>query len=405
MNPKLQRLHPYPFEKLAALFRGVTPPSGLAPINLSIGEPKHPVPPFLRQAMADALDGIGVYPTTRGERTLRQAAARWAEHRFGLNPDGLDPDRHLLPVNGTREAIFSLPASVLDESRASLVLMPNPFYQIYEGAAFMAGAEPVYVDATPETGLLPDYESLPPDTLRRAALVYLCTPSNPTGATYSLERLQHLIRLADEYDFILASDECYSEIWYDAPPPGLLQACHAMGRHGYDRCVVFHSLSKRSNMPGARSGFVAGDADLLERYFRLRTYTGCATPPFVQHAATLAWGDESHVEENRRRYQEKLRDALAILRPVLPVDAPEAGFYLWLRVPGGGEAFARTLLERYNVIVLPGAYLGRVTQGGNPGEAHVRIAMVTDEADNRTGMERIARCAQEMASQHPIPRT
>ena len=402
MNPRLAELQPYPFEKLARLLDGVTPPAGLAPINLSIGEPKHPVPDFIRRAMAEALDGIGRYPLTRGEPYLRRAAADWLGRRFHLPPGAVDPERHLLPVNGTREALFSIVQALTGgEPRPGttgrpVVLMPNPFYQIYEGAARMAGAEPLPVDATAANGFRPNYHALPRAILDRTVLLYLCTPSNPTGAVFPLARLQGLIELAERHDFVIASDECYSEIWYDRPPPGLLEAAHRIGNTGFNRCLVFHSLSKRSNMPGARSGFVAGDAEVLRGYFQLRTYTGCATPPFIQQAAAAAWEDEAHVAQNRDHYRQKLEDAVAILGPVLPVARPDAGFYLWLRTPGGGEAFARRLLAGYNVTVLPGAYLGRDGTGGkNPGADHVRVALVASLEENREAMERIAACARE----------
>ncbi|MBF0183947.1 MAG: succinyldiaminopimelate transaminase [Magnetococcales bacterium] len=415
MNPLLRQLHAYPFEKLAILLesdpeartttRGdMAATAALAPINLSIGEPKHPVPPFIRQSMADALDDIGLYPTTRGELFLRQAMAAWLEKRFALKEASVDPQRHILPVNGTREALFSIAQAVLDHNgpERPYVLMPNPFYQIYEGATLMAGGQPVYVPCCAENGFLPDYQSIPPAILERTALLYLCSPGNPTGAVFPLATLQHLIELAMRYRFVLAADECYSEIWYDTPPTGLLQAAQQMGVDRFDHCLVFHSLSKRSNMPGARSGFVAGDATVLEEYFRLRTYTGCATPRFIQRAATVAWQDETHVMENRVIYQQKLDDAIAILSPVLPVQRPDAGFYLWLRVPGGGESFARHLFHRYHVTVLPGAYLGRPdVNGHNPGADYVRIAMVASREENRQAMQRIAQCATELLALQP----
>ncbi|WP_130470257.1 succinyldiaminopimelate transaminase [Candidatus Magnetaquicoccus inordinatus] len=418
MNSLLRQLHPYPFEKLAALL-GADPEarsSGHAPspageplpaINLSIGEPKHPVPAFIRQTMADALEDIGLYPTTRGELSLRQAMANWVQQRFQLKESSVDPQRHILPVNGTREALFSIAQAVVDNSGNDrpYVLMPNPFYQIYEGATLMAGAQPVYVPCHPDQHFLPDYQNIPPAILERTALLYLCSPGNPTGAVFPLATLQKLIELALRYQIVLASDECYSEIWYDHPPAGLLQAAQQMGVERFDQCLVFHSLSKRSNMPGARSGFVAGDARLLEEYFRLRTYTGCATPRFIQRAAIAAWQDEEHVRENRILYQQKLHDALQILTPILPVEAPDAGFYLWLRVPGGGESFARHLYQRYHVTVLPGAYLGRPdVNGHNPGADYVRIAMVASREENHQAMLRIAHCAQELLSLSPTGR-
>ncbi|MBF0611525.1 MAG: succinyldiaminopimelate transaminase [Magnetococcales bacterium] len=393
MNSRLNILNPYPFEKLAKLFAGVTPPANFAPINISIGEPKHPVAPFLREAMANALDGISIYPTTKGQLPLRQAAASWCEKRFNLPTGAVDPEKNLLPVNGTREALYSFAQAVLDESSPGLVVMPNPFYQIYEGAALMYGGTPYLVSATAKTGFLPDYENLPEEVLQKTRLMYICTPSNPTGAVFSRERLMGLIELAHKYDFVIASDECYSEIWYDLPPSGLLEAAWQAGHKDFSRCVIFHSLSKRSNMPGARSGFVAGDGEILKKYLHLRTYTGCATPPFVQDVATLAWSDESHVEANRVLYRQKLAEAEEILSPVLPVERPQAGFYLWLRVPGGGEAFAKRLLEQFNVTVLPGGYLGRPTPTGNPGDPFIRVAMVASLEENREAMKRIARLA------------
>ncbi|MEO5352957.1 MAG: succinyldiaminopimelate transaminase [Magnetococcus sp. XQGC-1] len=411
MNPLLQQVHPYPFEKLAALLSTAQempvtgrPAAPLPPINLSIGEPRHPVPPFIRQAMAEALDDIGVYPTTRGEPFLRRAMARWLEERFHLGRESLDPDRHVLPVNGTREALFSIAQATVAPQAADkpVVLMPNPFYQIYEGATLMAGGKPLYVSCTAANRFIPDYHALPPAVLQRTALLYLCSPGNPTGAVFSLEALQRLIELAHRYSFVLVADECYSEIWYEQPPPGLLQAARQMGLDNFDRCLVFHSLSKRSNMPGARSGFVAGDPLQLANYFRLRTYTGCATPRFIQRAATVAWEDESHVQENRAIYRRKLEESVTLLAPVLPVERPDAGFYLWLRVPGGGESFTRHLHERYHVTVLPGAYLGRPdAAGNNPGADYVRIALVAAPEENRQAMLRIAQCAAELQQNQP----
>ncbi|MBF0367947.1 MAG: succinyldiaminopimelate transaminase [Magnetococcales bacterium] len=409
MNPRLKRLHPYPFEKLGKLLKGVEPRGEYGPIDIAIGEPRHPVAPFIREALTQALDGLAHYPSTRGGLPLRQGVAAWIERRYQLPEGHLDVERHLLPVNGTREALFSITQAVVgregNEAPPPVVLMPNPFYQIYEGAAHMAGAEPVLVEATAENHFLPDYESLPEELLGRTRIAYLCTPSNPTGSVYSLEQLQRLIALAERHDFILASDECYSEIWDEQPPPGILEAAYGLGRVDFSRCLAFNSLSKRSNMPGARSGFVAGDAGVLADYFRLRTYTGCATPPFIQQAAVAAWADESHVEQNRALYREKLATALEILSPVLPVMRPDAGFYLWLKVPGGGEAFARQLFEQYRVRVLPGGYLGRpavkgcpgCAPGENPGDPFIRVALVATLDENRQAMERIARLAREMS--------
>jgi N-succinyldiaminopimelate aminotransferase len=399
MNPYLDRLQPYPFEKLAALIGEVEPNPNLTPLNISIGEPKHPVAKKLRDAMANALDGISRYPSTRGEPALRSAAASWLENRFNLGRDSIKPDKNILPVNGTREALFSVAqlfTTHREDPLVPIILSPNPFYQIYEGATHMAQGELVFVNANASNGYLPEYHKLPKEILDKTALLYLCTPANPTGGVYSIEQLQKLIELADKHDFVVASDECYSEIWYNSPPPGLLEAAWAMGRTDFSRCLVFHSLSKRSNMPGARSGFVAGDADILAAYFRLRTYTGCATPPFIQMAATTAWQDEEHVEENRIQYRKKLQDSIEILSPVLDVEPPDAGFYLWLKVPGGGVSFARQLYEGYNVTVLPGAFLSRDSDGENPGAPYIRVAMVASTTDNREAMERIAACAYKL---------
>ncbi|OSM03945.1 succinyldiaminopimelate transaminase [Magnetofaba australis] len=401
MNPDLHRLQPYPFEKLANLLGNTPVEHNLTPLNISIGEPKHATPAFVREAMIDALDGIAIYPTTRGERALREAISGWICRRFGPDASAIDPDRHVIPVNGTREALFSFAQAVCDRTvQDGVILTPNPFYQIYEGAAFMSGVTPIHVNATAQTGFRPRFQDLDPAILDRAQLLYLCSPSNPTGAVHPLEELQSLIELADRHDFVIASDECYSEIYYDGEPPaGLLQAAWAMGRTDFKRCVVFHSLSKRSNMPGARSGFVAGDAELLARYFQLRTYTGCAQPPFIQHAAIAAWNDETHVADNRALYRAKLDESEAILSPHLNVRRPEASFYLWLEVPGGGERFAQHLFGRYGVTVLPGGYLGRTGDNclggaGNPGDPYVRIALVATPEQNREAMQRIAQAAQ-----------
>ena len=398
INPYLKRLQPYPFEKLTALLAGVVPAAEMSPLNISIGEPKHPVAPMLKEAMAKALDGISRYPSTRGEPVLRQAAARWLAKRFNLPAESVDPEKNILPVNGTREALFSIAQlfSAAEDAPEPIILSPNPFYQIYEGATHIARGRPVFVNANEQNGFLPDYHSLPEDILQQTKLLYLCTPSNPTGAVYSLLQLQRLIELADRHDFVIASDECYSEIWYNKPPPGLLEAAQAMGRSDFARCLVFHSLSKRSNMPGARSGFVAGDAKLLAAYFRLRTYTGCTTPPFIQQAAAVAWDDESHVEENRVQYRHKLEESIKILTPTLAVLPPEAGFYLWIKVPGGGVSFAQRLYAAYNVVVLPGEYLGRDNEGENPGYPYIRVALVASLTDNREAMQRIAACAKDL---------
>ncbi|MEO5331431.1 MAG: succinyldiaminopimelate transaminase [Magnetococcus sp. YQC-5] len=405
MNPLLNQLEPYPFEKLADLLANVTPAKEYTAINLSIGEPKHPPAPFLLQAMRDSLHEVARYPVTQGMLELRQAACQWAEQRFHLDAGALDPGIHLLPVNGTREALFSIARAVVDATPSSrfppVVLMGNPFYQIYEGAAIMAEAKPVYLDANASNGFLPDFTLVPMELWDRVQMVYICTPSNPTGAAFSMDQLHALIELADRHDFMIVSDECYGEIWYHQPPPGILEACWTLGRKNFQRCLAFHSLSKRSNLPGARSGFVAGDAMILKKYMQLRTYTGCATPPFIQRVAVAAWQDEAHVEVNRAIYRQKLADAKAILSPVLPVMDPVAGFYLWLAVPGGGEAFARRLYEYYNVTTLPGVYLSRTSHYGrepgetvNPGTPYIRVALVASVEENQDAMQRIAACVR-----------
>ena len=378
MNPHLERLHPYPFERLQQLKAGVTAPRGLAHIALSIGEPKHPTPSFISEAVIEHLHGLAVYPTTKGSDALRDSIAAWLTRRFRLPAASLDPQRQVLPVNGTREALFAFAQAVIDAREDAAVLMPNPFYQIYEGAALLAGAEPIFLDTLAANGYRPDFDAVSADVWRRCQLIYICTPGNPTGAVLDEASLQRLIGLADEHDFIIASDECYSEIYGDenAPPPGLLQAAATMGRDDYRRCVVFHSLSKRSNAPGLRSGFVAGDAEILQAFLRYRTYHGCAMPAATQAASIRAWHEEQHVIDNRRAYREKFSAVLEILQPVMEVERPEASFYLWPQTPIDDQAFARGLFEQQNVSVLPGSFLSRDNQGGNPGHNHVRMALV-----------------------------
>jgi N-succinyldiaminopimelate aminotransferase len=378
MNPDLARLQPYPFEKLARLTAGVEPRPGLGPITLSIGEPKHPTPRLVGDALMAHLHGLSSYPSTRGRPELRQTIVDWLVFRFALPTGALDPERQILPVNGTREALFAFAQTVLARRSSPLVMMPNPFYQIYEGAALLAGAEPRFLACTESSGLQPDFQAVGEADWERCQLLYLCSPGNPTGAVLDIPTLQYLIGLADRYDFLIAADECYSEIYFDeaTPPPGLLQAAATMGRTDFRRCVVFHSLSKRSNAPGLRSGFVAGDGEALERFFLYRTYHGCAMPLQVQAASVAAWRDEEHVRENRILYRTKFQAVLEILRPVLPVERPGAGFYLWPRTPIPDTVFARELFAQENVTVLPGSYLSREAQGVNPGEGRVRMALV-----------------------------
>ncbi len=378
MNPDLDKLQPYPFERLRALMAGVRPPEGLDPIPLSIGEPRHPTPAFISEAVLSHLHGLAAYPLTKGMAELRQAIAGWLERRFGLAQGALDPETQVLPVNGTREALFAIAQAVVDPTRGdAAVLMPNPFYQIYEGAALLAGAQPVYLNCDEKTGL-PDFDAVEPAAWQRCQLLYLCSPHNPTGAVIPGATLVKLLALADQYDFVIASDECYSEIHFDEanPPTGLLQAAWRSGRRDFRRCLVFNSLSKRSNAPGLRSGLVAGDARLVERFLRYRTYHGCAMPVHHQVASRLAWEDEDHAIQNRDQYRRKFDAVLETLDGCLEVDRPQAGFYLWARTPGSDEDFARALLAGQNVTVLPGSYLSREVNGVNPGAGRVRMALV-----------------------------
>jgi len=389
MNPDLDRLQPYPFERLAALFEGVRPAADRAPIALSIGEPAHAPPALAGAAMTGAISGLGNYPATRGSAELRGTIADWLCRRYGL--DSVRADDQVLPVNGTREALFAFAQAVVDRRRDASVVLPNPFYQIYEGAALLAGAEPVYLP-TGESGL-PDFGRLDDADWDCCQLLYVCSPGNPTGAVLDMDAMQALIRRAHAHDFVIAADECYAEIFADesAPPPGLLQAAQAAGYRGFDRCVIFHSLSKRSNLPGLRSGFVAGDAAILGRFARYRTYHGCAMPPPSQAASIAAWGDEEHVRVNRASYREKFDRALSILAGVLDVARPAGGFYLWPRTPVDDETFARDLLRAENLRVLPGSYLGREVDGDNPGRDHVRIALVPALEDCIEAAHRIHR--------------
>jgi N-succinyldiaminopimelate aminotransferase len=391
MNPDLSQLQPYPFERLAGLFAGSSPPAQLREIALSIGEPRHATPGFITEEVITHLHGLSSYPLTRGSDALRETIAGWLTRRFELPEHSIDPARMVLPVNGTREALFAIAQCLVDRSSRPLVAMPNPFYQIYEGAALLAGAEPYFMNTTRATGYRPDFDAIPASAWQRCQLVYICSPGNPTGAVMPVDQLQQLIRLADRHDFVIASDECYSEIYprANAAPVGLLQAAAAMGRTDYARCLVFHSLSKRSNVPGLRSGFVAGDAVLLQQFLRYRTYHGCAMPPSTQAASIVAWRDEAHVEQNRRLYDAKFSAVLDILGPVIDVQAPEAGFYLWARTPGSDTEFARGLREQANVIVLPGSYLSRPVDGFNPGSGYVRMALVATPEDCIEAAQRI----------------
>jgi N-succinyldiaminopimelate aminotransferase len=388
MNPALGRLHPYPFEKLAALFADLTPPSDLPNISLSIGEPKHAAPEFVKQALIDSLQHLSTYPTTKGLLSLRQAIATWLTNRFGLQ--GVNPETQVIPVSGTREALFSFVQAAVDRDLSPKVVMPNPFYQIYEGAAILAGATPYLVNCTADNDYLGDWERIPNTVWAQTQLVFVCTPGNPTGAVMPADKLKRLIELSDEYGFTIASDECYSELYFDQAPIGLLEVCAQMGRHDFKNCVVFHSLSKRSNLPGLRSGFVAGDARLLGRYLQYRTYHGAALPVQHQLASVVAWQDEAHVEANRVLYRQKFDLFLSELGDRLPLKKPDAGFYFWLPVDND-ERFARQLYSEANITVLAGRYLSRETQDGNPGANHVRMALVADIAQCEQAIERIKR--------------
>ncbi len=391
MNHALAYLQPYPFEKLRALLGSTTAAPDKSPIALSIGEPKHRSPDFVAAALSANLDQLAVYPTTLGIPALREAIAAWCGRRFGLPAGVLDPARHVLPVNGTREALFAFTQAVVQRDVDGLVVSPNPFYQIYEGAAFLAGAQPHYLPCLEEHGFNPDFDAVSDDVWQRCQILFLCSPGNPTGALIPVETLKKLITLADKFDFVIAADECYSELYFDEanPPAGLLTACAELGRHDFKRCVVFHSLSKRSNLPGLRSGFVAGDADILKSFLLYRTYHGCAMPVQTPLASVAAWNDEAHVKANRDLYREKFDAVLAILDGVLDVQRPDGGFYLWAKTPIDDETFTRELFAREHVTVVPGSYLSRAVDGHNPGAGRVRMALVAPLAECVAAAERI----------------
>jgi N-succinyldiaminopimelate aminotransferase len=378
VNPRLAALKPYPFERLRKLNAGIVPPAHQSPISLSIGEPRHAPPDFVIDALTRSMSGLGTYPSTLGLIEFRSAAARWAQRRYSLPEGCLNPDTMLLPVNGTREALFAFTQTLLDGSEKPLVLMPDPFYQIYEGAALLAGAEVHFLPTLPRTRYLPDLDAVPEAIWKRCRLLFLCSPGNPTGAVMSLAYLRQALELADRHDFVIASDECYADIYFDesAPPPGLLQASVAAGRRGFERCMVFHSLSKRSSVPGLRSGFVAGDAALIQPFLLYRTYHGCAMPVQVQQASAAAWNEDAHARQNRALYREKFDRVLPILSQVMAVDRPDAAFYLWPDVAGDDEAFVRELYRTKNVLALPGSYLARAVDGANPGAGRVRLSLV-----------------------------
>lgn len=372
MNPALARLYPYPFERLRVLLQGVTPPKELAPINMGIGEPQHPTPPVVTETLKANLALLGKYPASGGTPEVRNAIASWAGRRYGV---ALDPDREVLPVSGSREALFGFAQAVLDPAERPVVLLPNPFYQIYEGAAFLAGAEPFYVPTPQDNGYLPDWSAVPATVWPRVRLAYVCSPGNPTGAVFDLDAWREAFAQADKFGFVIAADECYSEIYNEAPPVGALQAAKELGR-GFERLVVFNSLSKRSSAPGLRSGFVAGDAEIMEKYLLYRTYHGAAPALLVQAVSAAAWADEAHVEENRAKYRAKFEMA-ARLVPEISTYIPPAAFFLWPKV-GDDEKCARDLYGATGVTVVPGSYLARESGGVNPGAGHVRIALVAE---------------------------
>ena len=383
MNSYLSKLHPYPFERLAHLKSGITPPADLSHISLSIGEPKHPAPEFVKQALINNIQSIDQYPTTRGTSELRETISGWLEDRFNLEPGSINYEHQVLPVCGTREAIFAFTQATIsneDSDAQPLVVAPNPFYQIYEGAALLAGAQPHYLDCDPRQGFIPDLSAVPEEIWQRCQLLQLCSPGNPTGAVMSLEQMQYALELADRYDFVVASDECYSEVYLNesTPPPGLLQACQQLGRHDYARCVVFHSLSKRSNLPGLRSGFVAGDQSLIEHFFSYRTYHGCSMSIPVQKASIAAWKDENHTIENRALYRHKFGAVTEILGTCMDFPEPHASFYLWPKTPIDDVDFAQQLFAQQNVTLLPGQFLSRPSATGNPGQNRVRMALVAN---------------------------
>ena len=389
MNSRLDQLHPYPFQKLRELFAGLTPDKAFSPVNLSIGEPKHATPEFIKQALTENMGGLSSYPLTQGSDSLRQAITAWCGRRYGVE---LDPATEVLPVNGSREALFAFAQAVVDPTRhKKRVVSPNPFYQIYEGAALLAGATPYYLNTTADNGYRMAWESVPEDLWEMVQLVYVCSPGNPTGKVMSLEDWETIFDLSDQHGFVIASDECYSEIYFDEtnPPLGALTAAKQLNR-GSKNLVVFNSLSKRSNVPGLRSGFVAGDADVMKKFLLYRTYHGSAMSPVVQAASAAAWADEAHVAENRRMYAEKFAAVQPVLNSTMIAPLPDAAFYLWAQVPGGDDtAFARELYAQKNVTVLPGSFLAREAKGINPGKGYVRIALVDGFSQCQEAAQRI----------------
>ena len=399
MNPDLERLQPYPFQRLASLCQGAEPGPDYSPIKLSIGEPKHETPAFICDALARNLGGLSHYPTTQGSDALRESIAKWLQGRYGT---ALDARTQILPVNGSREALFAFAQAVVDSDRPAAIVCPNPFYQIYEGAALLAGATPHFLNTLPENRFALDFSQLSESTWANTQLLYLCSPGNPTGRILSIDEWEAVFSLSDRYGFIIASDECYSEIYFDEahPPLGALEAARKLGRSDFRNLVVFSSLSKRSNVPGMRSGFVAGDAAILQKFLLYRTYHGCAMSPAVQSASIAAWQDEAHVVQNRRLYREKFDAVVPLLKNALQTEMPDAGFYLWARTPIDDTEFARLLYRDYNVLVLPGSYLARESGGLNPGSGFVRIALVAPLAECIAAAERISKLCATLGDQH-----
>jgi len=397
MNPLLSYLQPYPFERLRQLFAGVTPPAAHSAISLGMGEPRHATPPFIKEALVEGLGGLASYPATAGEPRLREAFAGWLQRRYGL---AVDATTQVLPVNGSREALFAFAQTVIDPSKGdAMVVSPNPFYQIYEGAALLAGATPYFVPSDPARNFAVNWDSVPESVWQRTQLLFVCSPGNPTGAVMPLAEWEKLFALSDRHGFVIASDECYSEIYFrDEPPLGGLEAAAKLGRNDFRRLLAFTSLSKRSNVPGLRSGFVAGDAELVKSFLLYRTYHGSAMGPAVQNASIAAWNDEAHVVENRAMYREKFAQVTPLLEPVMDVRLPDAGFYLWAGVPAhlgmSDTEFARALLAQYNVTVLPGSYLAREVAGANPGAQRVRMALVAETAQCVEAAQRIVQFIQ-----------
>ena len=399
MNPNLSRLQAYPFERLRQLFAGITPNPAYKPISLGIGEPRHATPEIVKKAYCEAINsptgGLSAYPATAGELGLRQSISNWIERRYNLT---LDANTQILPVNGSREALFAFAQTVVNpqvQTQAPLIVCPNPFYQIYEGAAYLCGAEPYFVPSNPQRNFAQDWDTVPPDVWQRTQLLYVCSPGNPAGAVMPLDEWKLLFELSDRYGFVITSDECYSEIYFrDTPPLGGLQAAAQLGRADFKNLLIFTSLSKRSNVPGMRSGFCAGDAALVKQFLLYRTYHGSAMSPVVQTASAAAWDDEQHVVDNRALYRTKFAQVTPLLTDVLDVALPDAGFYLWAGVKGSDTEFARSLYAQYNVTVLPGSYLAREFNGFNPGAGRIRMALVAETAECLEAAQRIVQFVQ-----------